>query len=310
MKVRKVDRAGVLVKADYAWQRQITGQEIGIAVMDTGLYPHMDFGNRIVCFQDFVYHRHGLYDDCGHGTHIAGIAAGNGSMSHGQYRGIAPGASVIACKVLDYSGNGAVDTVIRGLEWVVRNQQRYNIRIVNISVGTVANGEEDEECELVMAVNHAWDAGLVVCVAAGNNGPDPYSITMPGISRKVITVGSSDDREAVEVAGRMTSDYSGRGPSYSCIIKPDLVAPGSNIYSCQARRQGMRQGRAGYVKKSGTSMSTPMVSGAAALLLSKFPQLSNADVKKWLCESAADLGWDIRRQGFGMLDIEGLLSSG
>ena len=270
-----------------------------------GIYPHTDFGKRIICFQDFVYHRHGLYDDCGHGTHIAGIAAGDGSMSQGLYRGIAPGASVIACKVLDYSGNGSVDIVRKGLEWVIRNQERYHIRIVNISVGTVAKGEEDEECELVKAVNHAWDAGLVVCVAAGNNGPDPYTITMPGISRKVITVGSSDNREEVEVAGRIISDYSGRGPSYSCIIKPDLVAPGSNIFSCHARRS--RMGRNAYIKKSGTSMSTPIVSGAAALLLSKEPYLSNGEVKRRLCESAVDLGWESCRQGFGMLDIKALI---
>ena len=276
-----------------------------IYVTGEGIYPHTDFGNRIICFQDFVYHRHGLYDDCGHGTHIAGIAAGDGSMSQGLYRGIAPGASVIACKVLDYSGNGSVDIVIKGLEWVIRNQERYHIRIVNISVGTVAKGEEDEECELVKAVNHAWDSGLVVCVAAGNNGPDPYTITMPGISRKVITVGSSDNKEEVEVAGRIISDYSGRGPSYSCIIKPDLVAPGSNIISCQARRS--RMSRNFYIKKSGTSMSTPMVSGAAALLLSREPYLTNGDVKRRLCESAADLGWESSRQGFGMLDIKELI---
>lgn len=300
-----MNRAGVLVKADYAWQRQITGRGIGIAVLDTGIYPHADFGNRIVCFQDFVYHRHGLYDDCGHGTHIAGIAAGDGSM--GGNRGIAPGASIIACKVLDYSGNGSVETVIKGLEWVIRNKETYQIRVVNISVGTIAKGEEDEECELVRAVNKVWDAGLVVCVAAGNNGPDPYSITMPGISRKVITVGSSDDNEAVEVSGRTISDYSGRGPSYSCIIKPDLVAPGSNIYSCQAKRQGFRSGRNGYIAKSGTSMSTPMVSGAVALLLSKEPSLTNGEVKRRLCESASDLGWESCRQGFGMLNIENLL---
>lgn len=302
-----MNRAGALVKAGYAWQRQITGKGIGIAVLDTGIYPHADFGNRIICFQDFVYHRNGLYDDCGHGTHIAGIAAGDGSMLQGYYRGIAPEASIIACKVLDYSGNGAVDTVIRGLEWVVRNKERYGIRIVNISVGTVAKEEADEECALVKAVNEVWDAGLVVCVAAGNNGPEPYSVTMPGISRKVITVGSSDDDEPVEVGGRTISDYSGRGPSYSCIIKPDLVAPGSNIYSCQARRQGLRTGRSGYVIKSGTSMSTPIVSGAAALLLSKKPQLTNGEVKRRLCESATELGWASSRQGFGILNIENLI---
>lgn len=305
-----MNRASGLVRAEYAWKRQITGKGIGIAVLDTGIYPHPDFGSRILCFRDFVYHRQGLYDDCGHGTHIAGVAAGDGGLSQGSYRGIAPEASVIACKVLDYSGNGSVDTVIKGLEWVVENKARYGIRVVNISVGTVAKGVADEECELVRAVNAVWDAGLVVCVAAGNNGPEPYSVTMPGISRKVITVGSSDDDELVEVSGRTISDYSGRGPSYSCIIKPDLVAPGSNINSCLARRQILRSGKNAYVKKSGTSMSTPMVAGAAALLLSRYPGLSNGEVKRRLCESATELGWDSRRQGFGMLNIENLLKIG
>lgn len=308
MQVKNLNRTGALVKAGYAWQRQIFGKGIGIAVLDTGIYPHPDFGNRIIAFEDFIYHKRGVYDDCGHGTHIAGIAAGDGSMSKGYYRGIAPESSIIACKVLDYSGNGSVEHVIRGLDWVVRNKERYNIRIVNISVGTISKEEEDEECELVKAVNSVWDEGLVVCVAAGNNGPDPYSITTPGISRKVITVGSSDSDEAVEVSGRTISDYSGRGPSYSCIIKPDLVAPGSNIYSCQAKKQGMR-GRSGYVRKSGTSMSTPMVSGAVALLLSKYPHLTNGEVKRRLCESATELGWPSSRQGFGMLNIENLFKT-
>lgn len=300
-----MNRACTLVKAEYAWQRQITGKGIGIAIMDTGIVPHPDFGKRVIRFQDFVYDRRHWYDDCGHGTHIAGIAAGDGRMSQQYYRGIAPEAFLIACKVLDSNGNGSVNTVINGLEWVIHNKERYQIRVVNISVGTMAKGEEDEESDLVKAVNRVWDAGLVVCVAAGNNGPKPYSITMPGISRKVITVGSSDDDETVEVAGRVISDYSGRGPSYSCIIKPDLVAPGSNIYSCYAKKQGYR-GKYSYIRKSGTSMATPLVSGAAALLLSRYPRLTNGEVKRLLCESASDLGWASNRQGFGILNIENL----
>lgn len=303
-----MNRASVLVKADYAWRCGITGAGIGIAILDTGIYPHMDLKKRIVSFEDFVQRRRGMYDDCGHGTHIAGIAAGDGSISKGYYKGIAPEASIIVCKVLDHSGNGSVETVMRGLQWVIRNKDRYNIRIVNISVGTIAKAESDEEGALVKAVNEAWDEGLVVCVAAGNNGPEPYTITAPGISRKVITVGSSDDNETVEVSGRTLSDYSGRGPSYSCIIKPDLVAPGSNIHSCQAKKLGLRGGRDTYIRKSGTSMSTPMVSGAAALLLSVNPELTNGEVKRRFCESACELGWASNRQGFGMLDINRLLS--
>ncbi len=304
-----MNRASGLVKADYAWRRGITGAGIGIAILDTGIYAHMDFGKRIVCFEDFVQRRRGLYDDCGHGTHIAGIAAGDGGASRGYYKGIAPEASIIVCKVLDHSGNGSVETVMRGLEWVIRNKDRYQIRIVNISVGTIAKAESDEEGTLVKAVNAAWDAGLVVCVAAGNNGPEPYTITAPGISRKVITVGSSDDDTKVEVSGRTLSDYSGRGPSYACIIKPDLVAPGSNIHSCQVKKAGLRSSRDSYVIKSGTSMSTPMVSGAAALLLSVEPELENGEVKRRVCESARELGWASNRQGFGMLDISRLLQT-
>lgn len=303
-----MNRAAGLVKAEYAWRRGITGAKTGIAILDTGIYAHTDFGKRVRCFEDFTQGRLGLYDDCGHGTHIAGIAAGDGAASGGYYKGIAPEAELIVCKVLDYSGNGSVDVVIRGLEWIIKNRKKYHIRVVNISVGAEVKEEDDEMGMLVQAVNAAWDAGLVVCVAAGNNGPEPYTITAPGISRKVITAGSSDDDVKVEVSGKLISDYSGRGPSYSCIIKPDLVAPGSNIHACGVKKTGLRGMRDGYVVKSGTSMSTPMVSGAAALLLSVRPELTNTEVKKRLCETASELGWESRRQGFGMLNIKSLLN--
>lgn len=304
-----MNRAGAIVKSDYAYRKGIRGKGIGIAILDTGIYSHGDFGNRIKVFRDFIYQKPGIYDDCGHGTHIAGIAAGDGSLSKEYYRGIAPEASVIALKVLDYGGNGTVSNVMKGLTWIIENKDVYNIRVVNISVGTISKEPADEECILVKAVNQVWDAGLVVCVAAGNNGPEPYSITTPGISRKVITVGSSDDNELVEVAGNMVSDYSGRGPSHSCVIKPDIIAPGSNIWSCRAMgRYGVRGVKNAYVMKSGTSMSTPIVSGAAALLLSAHPGLSNGQVKRYLCESADDLGWESCRQGFGLLNIRNLLN--
>ncbi len=304
-----LNRVGSIVKVDYAHKRGITGKGIGIAILDTGIYPHNDFEKRIIAFQDFIYRKRNSYDDCGHGTHIAGIAAGDGRMSNGYYKGIAPGANIISLKVLDYSGNGTVGHVLEGIEWIIRNKERYNIRIVNISVGTISKEEENEECQLVKGVNRAWDAGLVVCVAAGNNGPKPYSITTPGISRKVITVGSSDDNQPVEVGGEFLTDYSGRGPNAACIIKPDIVTPGSNIWACKSiYRYRIRNGKGMYVKKSGTSMSTPVVSGACALLLSVYPQLTNAQVKRRLCESADDLGWESNRQGFGQLNIEKLLT--
>ncbi len=128
------------------------------------------------------------------------------------------------------------------------------------------------------------------------------TITTPGISRKVITVGCSDDYKEIDVMGNRMVDYSGRGPTGSCVLKPDIVAPGSCVISCSNR-----QGR--YQMKSGTSMSTPLVSGVLALLLEKHPEMTNRDVKLLLRERAVDMGLPHNQQGWGLLDAEELLKS-
>lgn len=241
----------------------------------------------------------------GNVSHVAGIIAGSGAASSGRMRGIAPKAGIIALKVLDHNGNGNIPDVLNGFEWILENKDRYNIRVANISVGSNKKTEFEHESKLVKGVNELWDNGIVVCVAAGNNGPDPQSITTPGISRKVITVGASDDSVTVEVMGNMTSDYSGRGPTKDCICKPDLVAPGSNIWSCRAiSRTFFNSQRAMYVKKSGTSMSTPVISGCAALILSKNPDLDNNLVKLILMQSTKDLGIEKSRQGSGLIQVD------
>ena len=157
-----------------------------------------------------------------------------------------------------------------------------------------------ENSALVRGVNAAWDDGMVVVVAAGNMGPKSGTITTPGISRKVITVGCSDDHKEVNVMGNRMIDYSGRGPTSACICKPDIVAPGASIMSC-ANQPGK------YTSKSGTSMATPLVSGAIALLLEKYPEMSNRDVKLRLRDRAVDIDLPRNQQGWGMLDIEKLL---
>ena len=154
---------------------------------------------------------------------------------------------------------------------------------------------------LVRGVDAAWDDGLVVVVAAGNNGPGRMTVTTPGISRKVITVGCSDDDKEVNVMGTRMVDYSGRGPTGACICKPEILAPGAAIISCC--NEDCR-----YSVKSGTSMSTPIVAGAIALLLEKYPDMTNRDVKLRLRERAVDLGLPKNRQGWGMLDVERLLA--
>ena len=299
-----MNRVNRLIGTEAARNRNLTGRGVGIAVLDTGVYPHPDFAGRLCCFQDMVGGRKQPYDDNSHGTHVMGVLGGSGKRSGGRYEGVAPGASLIGIKVLDREGNGSVTDLLRGLSWIRKQKERYGIQIVNISVGSVPRRETAETSALVRGVEAAWADGLVVIVAAGNEGPEARSVTTPGISRKVITVGCSDDQQSVRVGGISMVDYSGRGPTVSCICKPDVVAPGAAVVSCCV--PSVRKNHY-YGIKSGTSMATPVVSGAAALLLEKYPYLTPKEVKLRLLERARDLGLPRNQQGRGMVDLAALL---
>lgn len=262
-----------------------TGKGIGVCILDTGIYEHIDFTGRIWTFYDFLDFKRRPYDDNGHGTHVAGLVAGDGTASMGKYRGAAPGCGIIALKVLDRYGNGSQDDVLRALRWIREYRQQYRIRVVNISVGTTCNSKRNH-ARLLESVEQLWDEGVVVVTAAGNQGPRPVSITAPGSSKKVITVGSSDLLE-----GR--SAISGRGPTAECVCKPDIVAPGNKIMSCVPGKPYS------YGVKSGTSMSTPLVTGAIACALEKNPALTNTDIKTMLMNSADDMGLPQNLQGWG-----------
>lgn len=280
------------------------GKGIGVAILDTGISVHPDFDNRIVAFQDMRKGNKFGYDINGHGTHVAGIIGGSGKMSEGKYSGMAPLCKLIIVRVLDEKGDGEIRTVIEGIRWVRRNRRKYNIRIVNISVGTLPHYGDREEDYLLKEVEQLWDEGVVVVAAAGNFGPAWGTITTPGISKKIITVGASNDEEESERFGKLRKNYSGRGPTRECVVKPDLVAPGSCVISCNGRYQ--RTGRA-YTEKSGTSMSAPVVAGAIAVLLSKYPSMSNLEVKLRLRQTCVDLGLNKNRQGWGILHVKALL---
>lgn len=318
----QMNRAKDIINLKWAHDHNIYGEGVGVAILDTGVSLHPDLvedRNRIVAFVDFINGRKEPYDDNGHGTHVAGIIGGNGHESGGYYLGVAPKCNIISLKVLNHKGNGNISDVLAGLQWVINNRKKYNIRVVNISVGTSTNDSVDENSLLVKGVNAVWDNGIAVIVAAGNNGPKPMSISTPGISRKVITVGAYDDDIPVELSGSRSKDYSGRGPTNSCIKKPDIVAPGSNIVSCNVTKN-MRTSAgaplfpprrnslmAMYTTKSGTSMATPIVSGAVALLFSSEPDLTNKDVKLRLRNSGKDLGYPWSKQGWGLLNIKDML---
>lgn len=311
-----MQRVASLIHLDTARKLHLTGKNIGIAILDTGIGVHPDLtlqNSRLAAFVDIVNHRHDFYDDNGHGTHIAGIISGNGTASHGRYRGIAPESHFVMIKVLNQKGEGNIEDVLSGIRWLITHYKEYNIRIVNISVGSSRGKYIDENSPLVRGVEALWEKGLVVLTAAGNHGPSPQSIGAPGNSRKIITVGASDVLQS-----RTGRDYSGRGPTHNCIKKPDIVAPGSNIISCQPVQISPFVNMYGdsfnhlpvnrlYQSRSGTSMSTPIVSGCIALLLQQRPYLSNREIKLHLKNTAADLGYDHSRQGWGMIQLDRLL---
>ncbi|MGN0343132.1 MAG: S8 family peptidase [Roseburia sp.] len=294
-----MDRVRQMVRADQAHKRGYVGSGITVAVMDTGVGNHIDLQNRIIGFSDCMNGRTQSYDDNGHGTHIAGILGGSGFAGKGRYRGMAPGCRLLIIKTLDKRGNGTAQLFVRALDWVLKNRERYEIRVLNISVGMLVSAREQEQRRLIEKVDEVWNAGIVVVAAAGNNGPRKNSITVPGLSRTVITVGSCDD-ESVEGHSFMREGYSGRGPTASCVVKPEVVAPGSGIISCGSKGNT-------YIAKSGTSMATPVVSGAVALLLQKEPELTPAEVKIRLYESSVDIGREKQAQGWGRLDVVNLL---
>lgn len=286
--------------AAYANAHNLTGKNITIAVLDSGIWgAHPDLFDRLLYFNDLVKNKKKPYDDNSHGTHVSGIICGNGKMSGGRYQGIAPGSQVVMLKVLDKFGNGDIETMLKGIDWVILNRERYHIRILNLSVGGSDDLDEKESSQLLEKVEEAWNLGIVVVAAAGNNGPSACSVTVPGNSPKIITVGSS--KESIGKGGKKKQIfYAGRGPTIQCVMKPEIVAPANAIVSCS---NNIRY----YSAKSGTSMAAPIVSGAIALLLEKNPNLTPKQVKRKLMESAVDLGLPPNQQGWGMLDVEKLL---
>lgn len=282
------------------------GGGICIAVLDTGVSRHPDLEKRILDFRDFTGECQSVYDDSGHGTHVAGILAGDGKVSSGRYAGMAPKAKLLIGKVLDKTGNGKVEDVLSGIEWILEKKEIYDIRIVNISVGTQPDIKECQKKLFLDAVEDLWDRGIVVVVSAGNYGPGRGSVAVPGNSRKVITVGVPDTELPVMLKRKKYVNYSGRGPTGECVVKPDVFAPGTGIISCNSR-----YGRAGehpYIMKTGTSMATPVVSGAIACLLSKYPDMSNIEVKLRLRASCCKVAGT--EAGWGMLNVKMLMLGG
>ena len=298
-----MDRVKKLIHAEEEEVFPYTGSGVTVAILDTGIAMHPDFADRVIGFRDFVGTSRMPYDDCGHGTHVAGCLCGNGACSGGLYAGVAPGCRILSGKVLDDKGDGTISNMAAGIEWVLDSRELYQIKILNISVSMGETDHVRMMQYLVSCLEKVWDAGIFVVVAAGNKGPAAGSISPLGASRKVVTVGCHDGNS---FHGRQNSceSYSGRGPTCAELKKPDIVAPGTDIMSCSAGfRQTVRGCRDAYIVKNGTSMSTPLVAGAASLCLQKYPEYSNEQLKRRILWSASDLGESWSKQGWGMLNV-------
>ncbi len=307
-----LDTAAPTVQAPSVWAEGITGKDVAIAVLDTGIYPHPDLTmpkNRIIAFRDVINNRDSPYDDNGHGTHVAGDIASNGLQSQEMFRSPAPDANLIGIKVLDKYGSGSTSEVISGLTWAVENKEQYRIRILSMSLGSTASTSYRDD-PLATAVEEVWQRGIVVCVAAGNSDPGEGTIDSPVIAPSAITVGASDDMGTVNLTDDKIADFSSRGPTFDGLLKPDVVAPGINIISLRSpgslldkKNKNTRFG-SWYTSLSGTSMATPICSGVSALLLEANPVLAPENVKKFITITATNLHVDPNSQGAGLINAQ------
>jgi serine protease AprX len=301
---------GILeVGAPDAWRQfGVTGRGIGVAILDSGIAPHPDLAGRIVAAVDFTNGQTNEAlvapaDPGGHGTHVAGLVAGDGTASGGAYAGVAPGANLIDVRVISATGSTTVSTLIAGMQWVLAHRSAYNIRVVNLSAGAPVTVSYTND-PLATAVEVLVFAGITVVVSAGNEGPRQSSITSPGSDPYVITVGGVDDNGTATTADDAFASWSSRGPTaIDGLAKPDLAAPGRKVVSLRSVGSTLDQEfpdrvvagldplAPAYFRLSGTSMAAPVVTGVVALMLERNPGLSPAQVKARLKSTAAPVAY-------------------
>jgi serine protease AprX len=263
----------------------LTGKGVTVALVDTGIDgTHPDLKGRVVAWKDLINGKTAAYDDYGHGTHCAGIIGGTGAASSGKYKGVAPEVQFIGVKVLGKDGSGSLSTIISGVEFAANS----NASIISMSLGSDEHTQSMDD-----AVRSAVQKGKIVVCAAGNSGPGSKTIGCPADTPEVITVGATDKSDNI-------ASFSSRGPTSSGAQKPDISAPGKDIISTRAT--GIQDSKAietYYLSMSGTSMATPMVSGAIALMVQKKPGMTPAEAKTILEKSAKQLGTKVPNYDFG-----------
>ncbi|WP_256923299.1 S8 family serine peptidase [Streptomyces sp. 13-12-16] len=277
-----------------AWAAGYDGKGVKIAVLDTGVdATHPDLKGQVTASKNFTS-ADGTGDKVGHGTHVASIAAGTGAKSKGKYKGVAPGARILNGKVLDDSGFGDDSGILAGMEWAAAQ----GADVVNMSLGGTDTPEVDP---LEAAVDKlSAEKGVLFAIAAGNEGPQ--SIGSPGSADAALTVGAVDDKDAL-------ADFSSTGPRVGDgAIKPDVTAPGVDITAASAKGNAIAEEvgekPAGYMTISGTSMATPHVAGAAAILKQQHPEWTSAELKGALTGSTKGGTYTPFEQGSGRVQVD------
>ena len=298
----QIDVSKKILKTHKFYKKDIKGQNVTIAFIDTGINPHLDFvipKNRIKKFVDLINKKTLSYDDNGHGTFVSSIACGGGLISNKKYSGIAPKADIVSIKALAENGETGAYKILEAMQWVYDNYKKYNIKVVCMSFGSSPLDQNDP---LVVGAESLWNLGIVVVAAAGNSGPQQVTIKSPGVSSKIITVGGMDDQRHMDGTYSQkefcVADFSSRGP-VPPYFKPDIVAPAVNITG--AKFEGF------YTKMSGTSVATPMIAGVCALLLNYNPKLSPDQIKSRLLRHCKKISTDYNDDGYGLVDLDGLI---
>ncbi|MGW3248733.1 S8 family peptidase [Streptomyces sp. NPDC001070] len=291
-----LDKSVPQIGGPEAWAAGFDGTGSRIAVLDTGVdTTHPDLAGKVVAEHNFS-DSPDMDDHYGHGTHVASIAAGTGAKSDGKYKGVAPGARILDGKVLGDHGSGSMSQIIAGMEWAVAEKAD----VVNLSLGTYDSPEIDPAEEAVNRLSA--ESGTLFVIAAGNNGEQGAgTIGSPGSADAALTVGAVDKQDKL-------APFSSTGPRVGDSgIKPDLTAPGVAIGAAAAHDSIMGDVGApvadGYVALSGTSMATPHVAGAAAILAQQHPDWTGAEIKEALVSSTTPGGYTAFEQGSGRVDL-------
>jgi serine protease AprX len=297
---------------NYTWQKELglpdpkyDGSGVTVALLDSGIIPSPDLGNRILATADFTSEGDGL-DRYGHGTHLAGIIAGDGTMSAGLWTGVAKKANLVSVKVAGADGSTDVSVVIAGLQWVVANRTRFNIRVLNLSFGTDSIQPYALD-PLDYAVEQAWFSGILVVVSAGNRAPGSSTINKPADDPYVVTVGGADLKGSTDYKDDIVADFSSRGPTQDGLAKPDLISPAITIVSLRDPGSTIDSQHpaaavdANYMKGTGTSQATAIVSGIAALMFQAQPGLTPDVIKAELIGTTKPFTASVNAGGAGLV---------